>query len=105
MPVGRIWTDTSGSFQNSTARTSPAKCQGGDGTSAVAPRGDRGAVNPLSISSSHHEYRISGALFHCAMLALALFSTLGQPCEDLVVCATLRPGAALSSTFATGQRL
>src|SRR5882757_903447 len=52
MPAGRVWTDASGSFQNSTPRTSPAKCQGGDGTSAAAPRGERGAVNPLSITSS-----------------------------------------------------
>jgi hypothetical protein len=41
-PVGRVSTDTSGSFQNSTARTSPAKCQGGDGTNAAAAqRGPR----------------------------------------------------------------
>src|SRR5882672_9153237 len=79
--------DTSGSFQNSTARTSPAKCQGGDGTSAAAPRGDRGAVNPFSISRPHHQWRISRALFQHEMLALVLFPTLGQTCDDLVVCA------------------
>jgi hypothetical protein len=87
MPAGSIWTDISGSFQNSTARTSPAKCQGGDGTSAVAPRGDRGAVNPLSITRPHHRRRISRALFRHAMVAFVLFPTLGQTCEDLVVCA------------------
>src|ERR1700744_6578163 len=88
MPVGNIWTDISGSFQNSTARTSPAKCQGGDGTSAVVPRGDRGAVNPLSISSSPPPVVYQPrALFCHEILASVLFPTLGQTCEDLVVCA------------------
>src|ERR1700720_2252299 len=85
-PVGRVSTDTSGSFQNSTARTSPAKCQGGDGTNAAAPRGDRGAVNPLSISSSHQQ-QLSPASFQHATLALVSLPTLGQTCDDLVVCA------------------
>jgi len=69
--------DTSGSFQNSTASTSPAKCQGGDGTSAAAPRNDRGAVNPVSISSSPSQWRIRRALFQQEMLASVLFPTLG----------------------------
>jgi hypothetical protein len=86
-PVGRLWTDASGSFQNSTARTSPAKCQGGDGTNAAAPRGDRGAVNPFSISRPHHQWRINRALLQHETLALVLFPTLGQRCDDLVVCA------------------
>src|ERR1700720_586194 len=86
MPVGRVSTDKSGSFQNSTARTSPAKCQGGDGTNAAAPSGDRGAVNPFSISRPH-QWRISRASFQHETLALVLFPTLGQRCDDLVVCA------------------
>src|SRR5207248_4919154 len=87
-PVGRVWTDTSGSFQNSTARTSPAKCQGGDGTNAAAPRGDRGTVNPFSISRPPpHQWRIRRASFQLEALALVSFPTLGQTCADLVVCA------------------
>src|ERR1700759_3285913 len=87
MPGGRVWTDISGSFQNSTARTSPAKCQGGDGTNAAAPSGDRGAVNPLSISRPRHQRRIGRGLFQHDTLALVLFPTLGQNCDGLVVCA------------------
>jgi hypothetical protein len=41
--------DRSGSFQNSTAKTSPAKCQGGGGTKAATPKGERGAVNPFLV--------------------------------------------------------
>jgi hypothetical protein len=76
--------DRSGSFQNSTARTSPAKCQGGGGTKAATPKGERGAVNPLSNPSSHHRQPIS-ALFERELLALASIPTLGQTYDDLVV--------------------
>src|SRR5713226_10475663 len=86
-PVGRVWTDKSGSFQNSTARTSPAKCQGGDGTNAAAPRGDRGAVNPFSIFRPYHQWLVGRASFQLDALALVMLPTLGQVCDDLVVCA------------------
>src|ERR1700688_1954691 len=97
MPVGRVSTDKSGSFQNSTARTSPAKCQGGDGTNAAAPSGDRGAMIPLSIVLSHQQRRISPHRFSMKCLALVRFPTLGQTSDDLVACVpptlnSTRPG-------------
>jgi len=42
-------------------------------------------VNPFSISRPHHQWRISRALFQHETLALVLFPTLGQRCDDLVV--------------------
>jgi hypothetical protein len=43
--------------------THRVECQGGGGTNAAAPRGDRGAVNPEHFSSYHQQYS-SRALFN-----------------------------------------
>jgi hypothetical protein len=43
-------------------------------------------VNPFSISRPHHQWRIGRALFQHETLALVLFPTLGQTCDDLVGC-------------------
>jgi hypothetical protein len=53
-------------------------------------------VNPFSISRPHHQWRIGRALSQHETLALVLFPTLEQSCDDLLVSA--RPALMAEQT-------
>lgn len=91
------------SLQNSTARTSPAKCRGDGSVNAADPRGEHGSQNPSTFPIHWRKDGLSAVGILARSLAGKDAWSLASTCWDLVVSALpCRANGDPNSTLTSG---